>query len=237
MRQKKIHFTLIELLITIAIIAILAAMLLPALNKARESARSASCLSNRKQLLIAVFQYADNYNSFLPKHKPAEGSSATWGTLLYYDFTGQTMPSVFSAGQSQRMEWIRNNTTGLYDRPRLPIFDCPSSERPLDITQKGFPIGVNYFLEAANYEALGRNKLSNCKYPSIRMLYADMDAPAYGTSVYGRGDGSPSQSRIIYLHNATATAGYVDGHANRVKMYQLPNDSAWKIDDFWGRYK
>lgn len=237
MRQKMIHFTLVELLITIAIIAILAAMLLPALNKARESARSAGCLSNRKQLLIAVFQYADNYNSFLPKHDSAEGSVATWGTVLYYDFTGKTMPSVITAGQGQRMEWIRNSTTGLYDRPRLPMFDCPSSPRPLDITQSSLPIGMNYFLCASNYEALGRNKLSNCKYPSVRMLYADMTGPAYDTSVYGRGDGSPSLSRISYLHNATGTAGYVDGHANRVKMYQLPSDSAWAINDFWGRYK
>ncbi len=64
-------FTLIELLVVIAIIAILAAILFPVFARAREKARQSSCLSNVKQLALAVLAYAQDYDEMLPaSYKP-----------------------------------------------------------------------------------------------------------------------------------------------------------------------
>jgi prepilin-type N-terminal cleavage/methylation domain-containing protein len=70
-QTKKQAFTLIELLVVIAIIGILAAMLLPALNKARQKAYLASCITNVKQWGLAFQMYADD-----------------WGGTMYYDVGG-----------------------------------------------------------------------------------------------------------------------------------------------------
>src|SRR5689334_1329331 len=59
-------FTLVELLVVIGIIALLIAMLLPALNKAREGARAVQCLSNMKQIATATIMFANDHNGLMP---------------------------------------------------------------------------------------------------------------------------------------------------------------------------
>jgi prepilin-type N-terminal cleavage/methylation domain-containing protein/prepilin-type processing-associated H-X9-DG protein len=63
---KRRGFTLIELLVVIAIIAILAAILFPVFAQAREKARQMACLSNTKQIALAIHQYATDYDDTLP---------------------------------------------------------------------------------------------------------------------------------------------------------------------------
>ncbi len=78
----KNRFTLIELLIVIAIIAILASLLLPALNKARDKAKAAQCTSNQKQTMLGQVQYANDYQGRMVVMAPYGASYELWTCML-----------------------------------------------------------------------------------------------------------------------------------------------------------
>src|SRR5690242_19349210 len=76
-KSNRNAFTLIELLVVIAIIAILAAILFPVFARARENARRASCMSNLKQVSLAMMQYTQDYDEKMPKVALAASSAAS----------------------------------------------------------------------------------------------------------------------------------------------------------------
>jgi prepilin-type N-terminal cleavage/methylation domain-containing protein len=81
MKPGRKKFTLIELMVVIAIIAILAAMLLPALNQAMEKARGIKCVGNQGQVYKAFLFYSDDSDGYLV---PAYGDVDSWGGSMYW---------------------------------------------------------------------------------------------------------------------------------------------------------
>jgi prepilin-type N-terminal cleavage/methylation domain-containing protein/prepilin-type processing-associated H-X9-DG protein len=93
-------FTLIELLVVIAIIAILAAILFPVFAQARAKARQASCLSNLKQIGVAVLMYTQDYDEMLPpSNYPAPASVG--GNYNWYGFVDPYVKSGISISSNQ----------------------------------------------------------------------------------------------------------------------------------------
>jgi prepilin-type N-terminal cleavage/methylation domain-containing protein len=132
--DRRSGFTLVELLVVIAVIGILIALLLPAVQMARETARRSSCLNNQKQIALALLNYHDVYKSLSPGALAAWGHS--WGAHILPQLEQQPLADtiLWGEGGHENANWYDSNPASLalqnLSRARVFVFRCPSQPGP-----------------------------------------------------------------------------------------------------------
>ena len=197
-------FTLVELLVVLAVIALLAALLLPALSKAKESARATQCLNQMRQLGMAVRLYADENGDTFPR---SEHSAFANGELPWERSIAPLLGSSTTA-------WT-NLLTGLYH--------CPSDKRTTP-----WSYGLNVYYELGpDDDYTGKpqtwRRLTQVPHPSATLLSAENNSSADHLMPefwYSQADAVDLAST---RHKGRANYTFADGHASLLLLNSVFN--------------
>jgi len=236
MRRTQTGFTLVELLVVVAILSLLIAMLLPALGKARETAQSVQCLSLLRQMGVANQMYAEEFDDYAVPPGNWSASRAWMGNAAFLQVLNITTADHHGSNWSH-WYWPRR-----YLCPNAPVQNQPHpdpdpDQEPLFLGPASWGINTsgmhpNYYVRRADLEAMtggvsGKVFILDHVLSEAR---ADTAAPwhyeAYGEWGGHGGEDAGAGKRAAYRHAASANVLFFDSHAAAQSPDELYGDSA-----------